>query len=479
MSIGRSKQKENARTRANDERHNADQKQSRSREHLADADGPRTTNGQRNRGSQRAQLEHSHDLLDKAAQRIGAERARTDPNSADAPVTAAKLAREVRANQEKGLELRRVTENRVTAVLDSVRRTLERQAGVEAGKQGPAAARNVEMLRDQLARLEETTTRAVRVLDDLAKRQDLGFTLEHLRAIDRMMGKDSQARSAQTASEANRSRTRQTASQDVKSRTEQGRSLDRAEYTLLSRRLTQHIAREAAELRDRLRPAVLDRIRQRLVGVDGAAAQLSDDAISRVAQEARKSKQDKRLDAARGQLTEELMHVEQERRATQLGFEYVRGDRIRDESGNKFTDAVMLRQADAARAGLAEALEAKAGTESARGLTEKWAKETKKDMLERLRYERDIETHLSATQKEAGQLESTRERLAETEKARRLFIDGEERRIEREAPVAELVRGVVPRGTANAASAIELSSTEAQIREAARVILDELDEVEP
>lgn len=537
MSITKRKRDDESRTRAREAERTAQQQRTTRQDDVAErmrsaqrdriagqqhsarqdqkADDAATTKkaGQLDAREEKARLAKAQELLTSAATRIDSRR---DTKNATAPQAghAAEVGRDVPDSQTAGLEQRRRAEERVTAILNREREEITRRQSAEAANTGPESGRNAELRRDQQTRLDELTARAAGVMNGLARDQDLRFATERHVA----------ERSGATLS----------AMLDDGKKAEAGRArrLGNDEYELKARQYERHVERAAAEVSDQLRPAALDRIRQRLAGIDDAVARLSDDAINRAAQEGMSYSGAGRLNAIRGQLTEELQHLEQRPAATKRGLEYVPGHPIRDQQGQKLSDGLVLSTIEAKRSGLEGGLEAKAGRRSARDLTQGRRRNTDKDDLDPARHQRDNEPRRTKragqlqrtldrlvnpsppestradnkrVDDRAGQLQKVLEELAESEvikakikladdmdKARavakgaenspaetRVFIAGEERFLAQTAPTENLIRGVVPRGTKNSAKAIELSSTEEQIREAARVIRDELDEVEP
>lgn len=277
-----------------------------------------------------------------------------------------------------------------------------------------------------------------------------------------------------------------------------------------------HLRRQLDDILSRLTPNKLVDVRSR-AELD---QRVSDDALQRIVREGQRSPAGNRVSAVKGQLAEELNaeRAEQEARQDATGkTTFLHPDRIRDESGRKLTDGLLVqRNEETGRLQVVKAFEVKAGENAARELLERITAMTNKfreqtalyardSVLDRevrqreneaieqwaARQERWAAVHaaelaaeaeaerqrLEENQREAGQLDATIERLHEsTEAGSRIYVDGIAEELELDLGRAD-IEGVVPRDVElDDVRVRQLGVTADELRRAAEAVAAWLDE---
>jgi hypothetical protein len=313
--------------------------------------------------------------------------------------------------------------------------------------------------------------------------------------------------------------------EDVGRPTADAKGFKQGQTERTARRLSDYVDLAARALENRPSAEQVSRLRDRLGDV---AQHLDDQALERIYAAAGVGTTDRqRADSARGQLAEELYArklQDQLGRQNNPSLRFVPGDLIRDGLGRKLTDGVVLQQRDDKTQAVKDAWEVKSGRGSADSLkwnlrtdrsSEVWAaarddvirqladesrikaglykdhqsaeaarahQDLERDDLDRVKAildtdavqeqiaDRVRELQRPSVQAEAGQQESTTERLS----AQRLFVEGAEiEQVQAEERRRTEVRAVLPKDVEPDLEADRLDQTEAELRAAADLVVDE------
>ena len=287
----------------------------------------------------------------------------------NAELTRPSALRRLAAEVAGEIELSARVDGRIQAALDEARHRLQQSQATErntaVGLPAPAQAeleQRHRQQRDDLAKLvEHATNGRQRNETEMLDRQQS----DRVRAAGAALGPDADAALRESLAE-------------------QSRELRQTGRT--QRRLLNFVNGAAAVIATRLQA---DQCRQLRAATGLSADRLDDAALQRVVQ-AGNGRGAGRVDAAKGQLAEELNNRRVTDRLAQVeqlrDFVFIAGDRIRDGLGNRMTDGVLARQLADGDWEVLAALEVKAGAPAARGLD---AESTADDSAEARRSARD------------------------------------------------------------------------------------------